>query len=49
MYLAIITLPLVASIIAGFYGRKIGVTGAQIITCLSVIITTILALVAFLK
>ena len=43
MYLAIITLPLLASIVSGFFGRKIGVSGAQIITCTSVIITTLLA------
>jgi NADH-ubiquinone oxidoreductase chain 5 len=49
MYLAIITLPLLGSIVSGVFGRKVGVSGAQLITCLSVIITTILALVAFLE
>ena len=47
MYLSIIILPLLGSIVAGFFGRKVGVKGAQIITCLSVIITTILAIITF--
>ena len=49
MYLAIITLPLLGSIVSGFFGRKVGVSGAQIITCTSVIVTTLLAIVAFLE
>ena len=47
MYLSIIILPLLGSIVSGFFGRKVGVDGAQIITCSSVIITTILAILAF--
>lgn len=49
MYLAIIILPLLGSIASGFFGRKIGVTGAQIITCAAVVLTTILAVVAFFE
>jgi NADH-ubiquinone oxidoreductase chain 5 len=49
MYLSIIILPLLGSIISGFFGRKVGVTGSQMITCLSVIITTILSIVAFFE
>ena len=49
MYLAIIVLPLLGSIVSGFFGRKVGVSGAQFITCSSVIITTILAIVAFFE
>nr|QDG01254.1 NADH dehydrogenase subunit 5 [Scytalidium sp.] len=49
MYLAIIILPLLGSIVSGFFGRKVGVTGAQIITCSSVIVTTLLAIVAFFE
>ena len=49
MYLAIITLPLLGSIVAGFFGRKVGVSGAQLITCSSVIVTTLLAIVAFFE
>jgi NADH-ubiquinone oxidoreductase chain 5 len=49
MYLSIIILPLLGSIVSGFFGRKVGVTGGQFITCLSVIITTILAVMAFFE
>lgn len=49
MYLSIIILPLLGSIVSGFFGRKVGVSGAQIITCLSVIITTFLAILAFFE
>ena len=49
MYLAIIVLPLLGSIVSGFFGRKVGVSGAQFITCSSVIIATILAIVAFFE
>ena len=49
MYLAIIVLPLLGSIVSGFFGRKVGVSGAQFITCSSVILTTILAIVAFFE
>jgi NADH-ubiquinone oxidoreductase chain 5 len=49
MYLAIITLPLLGSIVSGFFGRKVGVSGAQLITCTSVIVTTFLAIVAFFE
>lgn len=49
MYLTIIILPLLGSIASGFFGRKIGVTGSHIITCLCVILTTILSIVAFLE
>lgn len=49
MYLAIIVLPLLGSIISGFWGRKVGVTGAQILTSVSVLITTLLAITAFFE
>ena len=49
MYLAIIILPLLGSIVSGFFGRKVGVSGAQLITCTSVIVTTLLAIVAFFE
>ena len=49
MYLSIIILPLLGSIVAGFFGRKVGVSGAQIITSSSVIITTILAIITFFE
>lgn len=49
MYLTIITLPLLGSIISGFFGRKIGVSGSQLITCTLVVITTILSVLAFIE
>lgn len=49
MYLSIIILPLLGSIVSGFFGRKVGVRGAQFITCLNVIMTTILALLVFFE
>ena len=49
MYLAIIILPLLGSIASGFFGRKIGVSGAQVITCIAVVLTTLLAVVAFFE
>jgi NADH-ubiquinone oxidoreductase chain 5 len=49
MYLLIIALPLLGSIASGFFGRKIGVTGAHIIACSCVILTTLLSFVAFIE
>ena len=49
MYLAIIILPLLASIVSGFFGRKVGVTGAQLITCSSVITTMLLVKFVFIE
>ena len=47
MYLSILALPFFGSAVAGLLGRKIGVTGAHIITTGSLMITTVLAVVAF--
>ena len=47
MYLSILIFPLLASFSAGLLGRKIGVTGAHIITCSCLTISSILATVAF--
>nr|YP_009568367.1 NADH dehydrogenase subunit 5 [Orbilia oligospora]QBL02000.1 NADH dehydrogenase subunit 5 [Orbilia oligospora] len=49
MYLLIIILPLLGSILSGLFGRKIGVSGSQIITTTLVIITTLLAILAYLE
>jgi len=49
MYLAIIILPLLGSIIAGFFGRKVGVKGAHIITCVCVALTTLFSMIAFIE
>jgi NADH-ubiquinone oxidoreductase chain 5 len=47
MYLTILILPLLGSFISGFGGRKIGVTGSHIITCTCLILSSILATIAF--
>ena len=47
MYLSILILPFLGSFISGFLGRKIGVTGSHIITCTCLIVSSILATVAF--
>ena len=47
MYLSILSLPLLGSIISGFLGRKLGVTGSQIISILCLFISSILATIAF--
>jgi NADH-ubiquinone oxidoreductase chain 5 len=49
MYLTIIILPLLGSIVSGFFGRKIGVTGSRILSCLTVMTTTILAIFSFFE
>jgi NADH-ubiquinone oxidoreductase chain 5 len=49
MYLSIIILPLLSSVISGFFGRKIGVTGSRVLSCLSIITTTILAIIGFFE
>jgi len=49
MYLTLIILPLLGSIVSGFFGRKVGITGSHIITCGSVITTTLLAIIAFIE
>ena len=47
MYLSILILPLLGSLVSGLLGRKLGVTGAHIITCTCLILSSILATVAF--
>ena len=47
MYLAILTLPLLSATVAGFLGRKVGKTGSHLITCGSLVLTALLAFVAF--
>jgi len=49
MYLSIIVLPLLGSIVSGFFGRKAGVTGAQMLTSLNIIFTVILSIIAFIE
>lgn len=47
MYLSILALPLLGSISSGLFGRKLGVTGAQIITCVCMLASSLLSMVAF--
>jgi NADH-ubiquinone oxidoreductase chain 5 len=49
MYLTIIILPLLSSIVSGFFGRKVGVTGSHLIACVSVVLTTTLSVISFLE
>ena len=49
MYLTIIMLPLLGSIVSGFFGRKVGVSGSQLITCTSVVATTVLSVLSFIE
>jgi len=49
MYLTLIVLPLLGSIVSGFFGRKVGVSGSHLITMSSVIITTLLSILAFFE
>jgi NADH-ubiquinone oxidoreductase chain 5 len=45
--LNIVILPILGSIVAGLLGRKIGIKGSHIITCSSLIISSILISYAF--
>lgn len=47
MYLSILVLPLFGAMTAGLLGRKLGVTGAHIITCLCMCTAALLSIVAF--
>jgi NADH-ubiquinone oxidoreductase chain 5 len=47
MYLSILALPLLGAITSGLLGRKLGVTGAQLITCTCMILAALLSIVAF--
>ena len=47
MYLSIIILPFLGSLISGFLGRKIGVKGSQLISCLCLFLSAVLSTFAF--
>jgi len=47
MYLTLILLPLLSSLLPGLLGRKIGVQGTHLITCISISLTTILSILIF--
>ena len=47
MYISILILPLLGSLVSGLLGRKIGVTGAHIITCTCLLLSSTLATLSF--
>lgn len=47
MYLTILFLPMFGSIVGGLLGRKIGVTGAHLITTSCLLISALLSIIAF--
>lgn len=47
MYLTLLALPMLGAAVAGLLGRKIGVTGAHIVTCTAMGLTALLSFVAF--
>jgi NADH-ubiquinone oxidoreductase chain 5 len=47
MYITILILPIRSRIITGILGRKIGIIGTNLISCISLIISTIFAIIAF--
>jgi len=49
MYLSIIVLPLLGSIFSGLFGRKLGVSGSQLVTTSLVMVTTLLSILAFFE
>ena len=49
MYLIVILLPLLGSIVSGLFGIIIGTKGSQLITCVSVLITTFLSIILFFE
>jgi NADH-ubiquinone oxidoreductase chain 5 len=38
-----------SSLISGFFGRKIGVKGAHILSCSAIVTTTLLAVIVFFE
>ncbi|MGD9649457.1 MAG: NADH-quinone oxidoreductase subunit L [Dongiaceae bacterium] len=49
MEIAIVFLPLLAAIIAGFLGRLIGDRGAQLVTCGALVLSALLAVIVFFQ
>jgi len=49
MYQTIVFLPLIAALIAGLFGNKIGDRGAQVVTCGALVISAVLSWVAFFQ
>jgi hypothetical protein len=49
MYLIVILLPLLGSIGAGFFGRTLGTKGSQLVTIVSISVTTFISLLLFIE
>ena len=49
MYLSILILPFLGSFVSGFMGRKIGINGAHFITCTCLILSSVIATIAFFE
>nr|ABU50153.1 NADH dehydrogenase subunit 5 [Beauveria bassiana] len=49
MYLSIIILPLLGSIASGFFGRKIGISGSRVLSCITIFMTTTFAIIGFFE
>ena len=49
MYAAVVFLPLLGSFIAGFFGRKIGDRGSQLVTCAGVGLSALLSVAIFIE
>lgn len=47
MYLSILLLPLLGSIASGFFGRKLGITGSQFISCVCLGFSSLFITIAF--
>src|SRR5215469_3406979 len=47
MHVAAIFLPLIAAFIAGFFGRWIGDRGAQLVTCLALVVSAVFGAIVF--
>lgn len=49
MYLSIVILPFLGAIFSGFLGRKVGITGSQIISCLCLFLSALLSTIALFE
>ncbi|MDE2513593.1 MAG: NADH-quinone oxidoreductase subunit L, partial [Alphaproteobacteria bacterium] len=47
MHVAAVFLPLIAAFIAGFFGRWIGDRGAQLVTCLALVVSAVFGAIVF--
>ena len=47
MAVAVVFLPLIAAVIAGFFGRVIGDRGAQLVTCGALLLSAVLGILLF--